>query len=55
MINESRVNIKHTTPSMPLDSLGYKYDKNSNPQKVKGKSVEGPKPGSYELRKDLVK
>lgn len=32
---------------MPLDNLGYKYDKFDNAQKVKPKEGEAPKPGSY--------
>lgn len=46
---------KHTIPSMPLDNLGYKYDKKNNIQKVKIKGSQPPVPGSYELRQSMVK
>ena len=47
--------MKKTTPSMPIDSLGYKYDEHENYEKVSGKETRVPIPGSYEIRKDLIK
>ena len=48
---EKKVNV----PSIPVDNLGFKYDKNNEIQKVKPKPSQAPVPGSYELRKELIK
>ena len=42
--------LKKTTPSMPPDNLGYKYNDDQNYQKVKPDEQKIPVPGSYELR-----
>ena len=54
-LDNFQTQVKHSIPSMPLDNLGYKYDKKNNIQKVKAKSTQPPIPGSYELRKSMIK
>ena len=47
--------MKKTTPSMPTDSLGYKYDEQDNYEKVQPKETKIPVPGTYDIRTDLIK
>ena len=49
------VSRKINPPSIPTDSLGYKCDPNNKVEKVQTKPVNTPAPGTYELRKDLLK
>ena len=46
---------KINPPSIPTDSLGYKCDKDNNIEKVEPKVTKPPVPGSYDLRKQLLK
>ena len=39
--------LKKTTPSMPPDNLGYKYDQDQSYQKVRPEEQKIPVPGSY--------